>query len=126
MSRTDIFYTAFRLSTQTAATNIPGFQVIKLCIQYLAYHPHKPISHPSNSYDRSNLIGLTLSGNQVEKYTTHNFLECYQDDGHDIVLIRRLSVSVIIHTILGVVVFWKVHIQPAIAYESTDVEIRYM
>ena len=67
-----------------------------------------------------------MSGNQVENYTTHNFLVCYQDDGHDIILNRKLSVSVIIHTILGVVVFWKVHIQPFIAYESTDGEIRYI
>ena len=36
------------------------------------------------------------------------------------------SVSGILHTMLGIYVYWKVHIQPAIASEYTDGEIRCM
>ena len=43
MSRIDIFYTAWRLGTQTVASILPGFQCLKRCIQYLVSHPHKPI-----------------------------------------------------------------------------------
>ena len=51
MSRIDIFYATCRLATQTVAPTLTGFQGIKLCVQYLASHPHKPIFYPSNSYD---------------------------------------------------------------------------
>ena len=66
MIRIDIFYTAFRLETQYEAPTLPGFQGIKLCIQYLASHPHKPIFYPYNYHYGSNVIRLTWSGNQVE------------------------------------------------------------
>ena len=68
----------------------------------------------------SNLIIITWSGNQVEDYTTYNCLECHQDVDHAIIINRRRSVSGILHTLLGVAVFWKVHIQPDIASNSTD------
>ena len=75
MSRIGIFYTAFRLGTQTVSPTLPVFQGIKRCIQYIASHPHKPIFYTSNSYDGSNATRLTWSGTQVEDYTTQNFLE---------------------------------------------------
>ena len=56
------------------ATNIPGFQGIKLCVQYIASHPNKSILYPYNSYDGSNIIRLTWIWNQVEDYTTQKFL----------------------------------------------------
>ena len=99
-----------RLVTQTLAPNLPGFQVIKRCVQYLASHPNKPISYPSNSYDGSNFIRITWSGNQVEDHTTQNFLEFHQDADHARILNRRRSVSGIIHTLLVVSFCWKVHI----------------
>ena len=43
-----ICYTACHLTTQNLAPNLPGFQGIKRCIQYLDSHPHKPIFYPSN------------------------------------------------------------------------------
>ena len=70
MSIIDHFYATCNLATQTVAPNLPGFQGTKLCVQYLASHPHKPIFYPYNSYDRSNVIRLTWSGNQVEYHTT--------------------------------------------------------
>ena len=66
MSRVDIFYTACRLETQIVSPNIPGFQGIKRCIQYMASHPYKPIFYPYNYHDVSNIIILASSGNQVE------------------------------------------------------------
>ena len=108
------------------APTLPGFQGINRCVQYLASHPHKPIFYPSNSYDGSNVIRLTWSGNQVEDHKTQNFLECHQDADHARIINRRRSVSGIIHTLLGVAVCWKVQIQPAIASDSTDGEIRCM
>ena len=74
MSIIGIYYTAFRLGTQTVAPNLPGFQGLKHCIQYPDSHPNKPIFYPSNSYDVSNVIILTWIGAQVEDYTTYNFL----------------------------------------------------
>ena len=79
MSRIDIFYTSCHLEIQNVSHIIPGFQGIKRCIKYHDIHPHKPISYPYNSYDGSNIIILTWSGNQVEDYIDHNFLECHQD-----------------------------------------------
>ena len=123
ISRIDLCYSTCRLATQTVAPTLPGFQVIKRCVQYLAIHTHKPIFYPSNSYYVSNVIRLTWSGNQVEDHTTQNCLECHQDADHAIILNRRRSVSGIIHNLLGVAVCCKVQIQPAIASDSTDGEI---
>ena len=64
---------------------------------------------------------LTWSGDQVEDHMTQNCLECHQDADHDIIINIRWSVSGIIHTLIGVLVFCKVHIQPAIASDSTNV-----
>ena len=50
MSRIDIFYATCRISTQTAAPTLPGFQGIKHCVKYMASLPHKPICYPYNSY----------------------------------------------------------------------------
>ena len=75
MSIIDISYVTCRLTNQTVASTLPGFQGINRCIQYLASHPHKLIFYPSNYYDGSNVIILTWSGNQVEDYTTYNCLE---------------------------------------------------
>ena len=120
MSRIDIYYTTCRIATQNVAPNLLGFQGIKCCVQYLASHPHKIILYPSNYYYSSNLIRLTWSGNQVEYYVTYNCLYCHQYADHARILNRRRSLSGIIYTLLGVAVFWKVHIQPAIDSESTD------
>ena len=120
MSRIDIYYSTCRLATQTVEPTLPGFQVIKLCVQYIASPPHKPISYPSNTYNGSNVIRLTLIGNQVEYHTTHNCLGCHQDADHAIIFNRRWSVSYIIHTLLGVDFCWKLQIQPAIESDSTD------
>ena len=102
MSIIEICYTAFCLETQTVAPTIPGFQGIKICIQYMDISPHKPIFYPSNYYYGSNVIRLTWSGNQVEYYTTQNFLERHQDLDHAISLNIRQSVSGILHTLIGV------------------------
>ena len=77
MSRIDICYTACYLQTQTVTPNVSGFQGIKLCIQYMASHPHKPIF-----YDGSNFIRLTWILIQVKDYTTQNSLEFHQDEDH--------------------------------------------
>ena len=61
MSRLDIFYATFCLATKTVAPTLPGFQGIKLCVQYFASQRNKPIFYPSNSYDGSNFIKLTRS-----------------------------------------------------------------
>ena len=120
MSRIYLCCATFRISTQNMTPTLPGFQGIKRCVQYLASHPHKPIFYPSNSYDGSNFIRLTWSGNQVEYHITQHFLECYQDADHAITLNRRRSVSGIIHTLPGVAFCCKVQIQPAIASDSAD------
>ena len=62
MSRVDICYATSRLATQTVAPNLPDFQGIKTCVQYLDIHPHKPICYSSNYYDESNVIRLTWRG----------------------------------------------------------------
>ena len=93
---------------------LPGFQGIKRCVKYLDIHPHKPMFYPSNYYDGSNFIRLLWSGNQVEYHTTQNFLECHKYADRAIILNRRSSVSGIIHTLIGVDVCWKLHIQPYI------------
>ena len=124
MSIIDICYTICFLATQTVLPTLPGLQVMKRCIQYLASHPHKHIFCPSDSYDGSNFIRLKWSGNQVEEYTTHNFLELHQYADHDIIINRRRSVSGIIHAMLGVAVLWKEQVKPTIAYDSTYGEIR--
>ena len=118
--RIELFYATCRIATQIVAPNIPGFQVIKQCVQYLASHPHKPIFYPSNYYDGSNIIRLTLSGNQSEDHTTHNCLDFHQDADHARILSIRRSVSGIMHTLIGVDVCCKLHAQPAIASDSTD------
>ena len=120
MSNIDICFATCCLGIQTVAPTLPGLQGIKRCVQYLASHPHKNIFYPSTSYDGSNFTRLTWSGNQFEYYTTHNCLEYHQYADHDIILNRRRSVSVIIHTLIGVAVCWRVHIQLAISSDSTD------
>ena len=119
-------YTACRLATQTVVPTLPVFQGIKRCVQYLAIHRHKPIFYPSNYYDVSNFMRLTWRGNQFKDHKTQIFLECHQDADHAIILNIRRSVSVIIHSLLGVAVCWKVRIQPSIEYDYTDGEIRCM
>ena len=126
MSRIDLCYETCRLANQNVAPSLPGFQGIKRCVQYMASHPHKTICYPSNSYDGSNVIRLTWSGNQVEDHTTQIILECHQDADHARILNRRRSILGIINTLLGVAVCWKVQIHPSIASDSTDGEIRCM
>ena len=63
MSRIDLCYSACCLATQTVAPTLPGFQGIKRWVKYLACHQHKTIFYPYNSYDGSNLIRRTWSGN---------------------------------------------------------------
>ena len=86
---------------------IPSFQGIKRSIQYIDSHPHKPIFYPSGSYDGSNGIKITWSGNQVKYNTTQNLLECHQESARARTLDRRLSVSVIIHILFGFAVFYE-------------------
>ena len=62
------------METQTVSPTLPGFEGIKLYIQYPDSHSHKPMFYTYNSYDGSNFIRLTWSGNQVEYYTTQNYL----------------------------------------------------
>ena len=64
MSRIDICYKTFRLATQTVAPALPGFQGIKLFVQYMDIQPHKPIFYLSSYYDGSNGIRLTYIGNK--------------------------------------------------------------
>ena len=120
MIRIDILNSTCHLANQTVAPTLPGFQGIKRCVQYLTSHPQKCIFYPSNSYEGSNFIGLTCSGNQFEDHTTHTCLKCHQDADNAIIINRRRSISCIIHTMIGVAVLWKVQIQPAIAYEPND------
>ena len=96
----DICYTACRLLIQTVISTLPGFQGPKRYIQYLNSHHHKPIFHPSNYYDGSNVNIFTWSGNQVEEYS----LECHQDEYHTRIFNRIRSVSGIIHNLFGVAV----------------------
>ena len=51
MSIIDLYYETCSLSTQTVAPTLLVFQGIKICVQYLAIHPHRPIFYPYNSYD---------------------------------------------------------------------------
>ena len=80
--------------------------------------------YPYNSYDGSNVIRLTWRGNQVEDCATKNFLECHQYSNYARIVNIRLLVSVIIYTLLGDSSCLKVQIQPDVASESTDGEIR--
>ena len=121
--RIGICYTASHLENQTAAPTLTGSQGLNICIKYLAINPHKTTFYTSSYYYGSNVIRLIWSGNKVEYYTTHNCLECHQDADDDIILNRRRSVSVIIHNLLNVAVFWKVQIQPYVASNSVDGEI---
>ena len=89
MSRLKICYATCCIATQIVAPTLPGFQGIKRCIKYHASHPQKPIFHPSNYYDGSNVIRLTWSGNQFEDYTTQNCLECHQYTDHDRIINRK-------------------------------------
>ena len=41
--RTHICYTDCRFLTQTVAYTLPGFQCLRICMQYLATRPHKSI-----------------------------------------------------------------------------------
>ena len=61
--------------------------------------------------------------NQVEYHKIQSSLECHQNADHARIINRRRSVSGLIHTMLGVAVCWKLHIQPAIASDSTEGEI---
>ena len=69
ISRIGICYATCHLEIQTVEYTLPCFQVIKICVQDLDSHQHKPIFYPSNSYDGSNFIILTWNGNQVEDHT---------------------------------------------------------
>ena len=125
MIRIDFFLnTSLQLGNQTVAPTLPGFQVIKRCVKYLFSHPHKRIMYPSNYYDGSNVTRLTWSESQIKDYTSKNYLKYHQDADHNRVIQIRRSVSGIIHTLLGVAVFWKVQIHPYAASDSTDGEMR--
>ena len=120
MSRILFFYSTCHLEFQTVVPTLPDFQGVKRCVQHLDSHPHKPIFYPYNYYYVSNVIILTWIWNQVEDHTTHNCLEYHQYAYHAIILNIRRSVSGILHTMIGVSIFWKVHIQLDIASDSTD------
>ena len=78
----DLCYATCPIATQTLTPTLPSYQLIKGCIQYMASHPHNTIFYPSNSYDGSNFIRLTLIVNQVEYHKTQNYLEFHQDADH--------------------------------------------
>ena len=118
----DHCYSTCCLDTQTVAPTLPGFQGIKHCVQYLASHPHKPITYPSRYYYGSNAFRFTWRGNKVEEHRTKNCLDCYQYVDHTRILNIRRSVSGVIHTLFGVAVWWKVQIQPALASDCTNRE----
>ena len=107
------------LETQTVAPTLTGFQAIKRCVNYFYSHPNKPNFYPSNSCNGSNIIKFTWIGNQVEDYTTQNFLECHQDADHAISINIIQSVLGILHTLIGVSIFRKTHIQPYIESNCT-------
>ena len=65
-SRINIYYTDYRLETQTVTHTLPGFQGLKRYIQYISSHPHKTIFYPYNYYKGANFIIFTWIGNQVE------------------------------------------------------------
>ena len=104
MSRIDLCCETCLLVTQTVSPNLPGFQGIKLCVQYLASHPHQPIFYPYNFM--LNQMSSGLHGVEIKLKTTKPqfVLEFHQDAYHAIILNRRWSVMVIIHTLLGVAV----------------------
>ena len=56
------------------SSTLPVFQGLKLCIQYMASPPPRPIFYPYISYNVLDFIRLTWSGTEVEEYTTHNCL----------------------------------------------------
>ena len=58
----------------------------------------------------------------MEDYKTHSCLEYQQDADHAQILNRRRSMSVNIHTLLGVSVIRKVQIQPQFSSDSTIVK----
>ena len=57
--RIDMCYETFNLETQTVTSTLPVIQGIKICVQYLASRPHKPIFYPSDTYYGSNFIRIT-------------------------------------------------------------------
>ena len=73
-------------------------------------------------------ISSVLHGVGIKFKTTlpRIFLEFHQDADCARIVNRRRSFWCITHTLLGVAVCWKVHIQPAIASDSNDGEIRCM
>ena len=60
--------------------------------------------------DRSNFTRLKCIGTQVEDYITQTCIEYHQDTDHARINNSRRSVPLIIHTLLGVAVFWKVQV----------------
>ena len=126
MSRIEICYSAWRPGTQTAAPTLPGFQGLKRCIPYIASHYHKLIFYPFNYYDGSYVTMLIYSWTQAEDYNNHNCIEFHQYADHSIILNIRPSVLGIIHTVLGVSSWYKVHIKPSATSYYTDWEISYM
>ena len=61
-----------------------------------------------------------MEWNQVEDYTTQNFLEFHQDTDHARIIKIRRPVSGFMHTLLGVYVCWKLYIQTDVSSDSTD------
>ena len=59
----------------------------------------------------------------VEDYTSYNIVGCHQDADHAQFPNILQSVSGIIHTLLGVDVWWNFQIYPAVSSDSTDGEI---
>ena len=48
MSIINLCYAKCRLAIQTVSSNLPGFQGIKLCVQYMSSHQHTPIFYSSD------------------------------------------------------------------------------
>ena len=79
-----------------------------------------------NYHDGSNVTILTWSENQVKDNITQNCLERHQNAENIVPFNRRRSFLEIIHTLLGVSLFWRVQIQLAVASEYTEGLIKYM
>ena len=107
MNRVDIFYAECFLGTHCVDPILPELKGITRCIQFLAAHPHNCIFYVLNAYGGYNYTRITWSGNQIEDYTIQICFECHQGADNPRILNRRQSVSIIVHTILCVAVFWK-------------------
>ena len=78
MSTIELCYATCCLATKTVAPNLPVFQDIKRCAQYLASHPHEPIFiHLMLMIDQtsSGLHGVGIKLNTTQPITVWNVIK---------------------------------------------------